>query len=630
MTVVFLVCVSCEKRKCGNMKKKLEHFRNRHLLLADILLIVLAFAVSTFLIFPAKTFSLYFTEWIPNLLLTELVYLISLGIARVYHVAWLHAASKDYIRIISGAVLGGVVSCLLCAFLLQDYAYPKFLIFVNIMIIIMILSIRFGARFIFHANPIHEGKEKRVLVIGAGRLAVMLLRDLHDEKRMHYNVVGLIDDDKYKKNQIICGAQVLGTRDDILHICKKYKVEEIIFAIYEIDTKQKNEILDICTQTGCRLKIMSGMHAVLTGDIGVKNVRNIRIDDLLEREPIQLKNKLIAEDIGGKTVLVTGGGGSIGSELCRQISKYKPKKLLILDVYENVAYDLQNELRDMFPQLNMSVLIASVRDKQRLDNIFATYKPHIVFHAAAHKHVPLMEDSPSEAVKNNVFGTWNVAQCADQFGVEKFVMISTDKAVNPTNVMGATKRVCEMIVQTLAKTSKTEFVAVRFGNVLGSNGSVIPLFQKQIEKGGPVTVTHPEIIRYFMTIPEAANLVLQAASFAKGGEIFVLDMGEPVKIYDLAKKMILLAGFEPEKEIPITFTGLRPGEKLYEELLMSEEGLKNTQHSKIFIGKPMEISEEELAEKLERLRGAIESQSGDEVKRALTETVPTYRITNNS
>lgn len=366
------------------------------------------------------------------------------------------------------------------------------------------------------------------------------------------------------------------------------------------------------------------MEALFSGKLGIDSVRNLRIDDLLEREPIQLENKLIAKDIGGKTVLVTGGGGSIGSELCRQIAKYKPEKLLILDVYENAAYDLQNELRDMFPQLNQSVLIASVRDEKRMEEIFQTYRPHIVFHAAAHKHVPLMEYSPGEAVKNNVFGTLHAAQCADRFGVEKFVMISTDKAVNPTNVMGATKRVCEMIVQAFAKTSRTEFAAVRFGNVLGSNGSVIPLFQKQIEKGGPVTVTHPDIIRYFMTIPEAAHLVLQAASFAKGGEIFVLDMGEPVKIYDLAKKMILLAGFEPEKEIPITFTGLRPGEKLYEELLMSEEGLENTQHSKIFVGKPMDISHDELEEKLNRLQKALETQMAETIKKALEEVVPTY------
>ena len=359
----------------------------------------------------------------------------------------------------------------------------------------------------------------------------------------------------------------------------------------------------------------------------MKKIREVEIEDLLEREPIKLNNKLIGEDLLGKTVLVTGGGGSIGSELCRQIVKIQPKKLIILDIYENTTYELQNELEEKYPNQKLEVLIASVRDKKRLNAIFSEQKPHIVFHAAAHKHVPLMEFSPCEAIKNNVFGTYNTARCAIENGLEKFVLISTDKAVNPTNIMGATKRMCEMIVQTLERENKTEFVAVRFGNVLGSNGSVIPRFRKQIQQGGPVTVTHPEITRFFMTIPEAAQLVLQAAAYAKGGEIFVLDMGEPVKIYNLAKKMIALSGLREGEDIEIKITGLREGEKLYEELLMAEEGLEKTAHSKIYVGQPLNINKEELEEKLSKLESVIE-KGIDEVKEIMSEVVPTYKPIN--
>ena len=451
----------------------------------------------------------------------------------------------------------------------------------------------------------------------------MLLRDIRDNKHLHYNVVGLIDDDKVKKNQVMCGAKVLGGRSEIERICREKMVEEIVFAIYTLPLSEKKEILEICTKTGCKVKVMPGIEAVLSGNFGFNSMRNIEIEALLEREPVKFDNNLIKEDLCGKTVLVTGGGGSIGSELCRQIIPFRPKLLIILDIYENTTYELQNELMEKYPDQQLEVLIASVRDKKRLDDIFSVYRPEIVFHAAAHKHVPLMEYSPCEAVKNNVFGTLNVAKCADEFGVRRFVMISTDKAVNPTNVMGATKRMCEMIIQTMAAESKTEFVAVRFGNVLGSNGSVIPRFKKQIAAGGPVTVTHPEITRFFMTIPEAARLVIQAAVNAQGGEIFVLDMGEPVKIYDLAQKMIRLAGFQPEDDIKIEFTGLRPGEKLYEELLMNEEGLRKTEHSKIFIGSPIAINHNELQHKLQILSIAL-NIGDDAIKEALKEVVPTF------
>ncbi|WP_203636407.1 UDP-N-acetylglucosamine 4,6-dehydratase family protein, partial [Thermobrachium celere] len=378
--------------------------------------------------------------------------------------------------------------------------------------------------------------------------------------------------------------------------------------------------------TGCEVKIMPSMDEVLTNTERVREIRDVKIEDLLKRDPIKLDNNAIKEYIENKVVLVTGGGGSIGSELCRQVIRFNPKKLLILDIYENNAYDLELELRANYPHIDIEVLIASIRDKKRMETIFEKYRPYVVFHAAAHKHVPLMENNPSEAVKNNIFGTLNLVECADKYNVKRFVLISTDKAVNPTNVMGATKRAAEMIVQAYAKRSKTEFVAVRFGNVLGSNGSVIPLFKKQIEKGGPVTVTHREITRYFMTIPEACQLVLQSAAYAKGGEIFVLDMGEPVKIYDMACNLIRLSGFEPEKDIKIKITGLRPGEKLYEELLLAEEGLTKTQNSKIYVAKPLDIDYEELKLKLEALKFAIQSEEPMKIKNQLKEIVDTYQV----
>ena len=424
---------------------------------------------------------------------------------------------------------------------------------------------------------------------------------------------------------------MLGTTDDLEAICKKYEVEEIVFAIYRITNAKRVEILDKCSKTGIKVRILPAMQSSFiegNGENLFKNIRDVAIEDLLERDPIRLDNDRLMQDIGGKVVLVTGGGGSIGSELCRQIMKFGPEKLVIVDIYENTTYELQLELNKAYPNNPPEVLIASVRDVKRLEEIFETYRPKYVFHAAAHKHVPLMEFSPAEAIKNNVFGTYNTAKCADKYGAERFVLISTDKAVNPTNVMGATKRFCEMIVQTMAATSKTDFVAVRFGNVLGSNGSVIPLFKKQISAGGPVTVTHPEITRFFMTIPEAAQLVLQASAYANGGEIFVLDMGKPVKIDDLAKKMISLSGLKLGEDIDIVYSGLRPGEKLYEELLMDEEGLKKTAHSKIFVGQPIEITADELQAKLDVLTEAI-TKDNRAIKEAVAKVVPTYVMKEN-
>ena len=440
----------------------------------------------------------------------------------------------------------------------------------------------------------------------------------------------LIDDDLSKLNHKISGVKVIGTRFDIPKLVSKYDVDIIFFSINRIDAINRRKILEICQETNVKTRILPTTEKIIDKQGAMNSLRDVEIEDLLGREAINFEDKNVKNTIKNKVVLVTGGGGSIGSELCRQIAKYSPKKLIIFDIYENNLYDIQMELNGEYNKLNLEAIVGSVRDKERLENVFSTFKPELVFHAAAHKHVPLMENSPLEAIKNNVFGTYNVVNCADKYGVQKFVLISTDKAVNPTNIMGASKRLCEMIVQTKNKHSKTDFVAVRFGNVLGSNGSVIPLFKKQIAKGGPVTVTHREITRFFMTIPEAVQLILQAQTHASGGEIFVLDMGEPMKIYDLAVSLIKLMGYEPNVDIPIKVTGLRPGEKLYEELLMAEEGLSATKHNKIFISNPLKIDEEELKRNLENLKKLdYDTKYGiNKVVNLMKKAVPTYKDPN--
>ena len=474
----------------------------------------------------------------------------------------------------------------------------------------------------------YSADQRRVMIVGAGSAGTMIINEMMARRELKYNPIVLIDDDKSKLGKRISGVKIEGNRYDIPYIVGEQEIDLIVIAIPSIDSKNKSEIIEICKNTNCKLQIIPGMYEILSGDATVSRIKDVDLEDLLGRDPIQLDNKGIEDYIKGRTILVTGAGGSIGSELCRQISMFQPKKLVLFDIYENNVYDIQNELREDFPDMDLSVLIGSIRDRDRLHEVFTKYKIDVVFHAAAHKHVPLMEDSPKEAVKNNVFGTLNLALEASAAGVSRFVMISTDKAVNPTNIMGATKRLCEMIVQAMDKQSKTEFVAVRFGNVLGSNGSVIPLFKRQIAHGGPVTVTHKKIIRYFMLIPEAAQLVLQAGAFAKGGEIFVLDMGKPVKIYDLACDLIRLSGLEPNKDIKIVFSGLRPGEKLYEELLMSEEGLQDTVHNKIYVGKPTFEDMDKLTIKLEQLRKLLELNDIDEIKHVMQMIVPTYHYKN--
>ncbi len=464
----------------------------------------------------------------------------------------------------------------------------------------------------------------RLLIVGAGGGGTRIISEVL-AGGTNYTIVGLVDDDLNKQKMLIRGFKVLGMRNDIPKLCEKYGVDEVLLAIPSLDHRNRAEILDIIRRTNCKVRVLPTLDEIVNYGKVTSGIRDVQIEDLLPRDSIKLDNQKITDYICDKVVLVTGGGGSIGSELCRQILKFAPKKLYILDIYENNAYDLQMDLIRKMPNASFEVLIASVRDKERIDSLFEAIRPQIVFHAAAHKHVPLMEHDPSEAIKNNVMGTYNVATAADKYGTERFVLVSTDKAVNPTNVMGATKRVCEMIIQSISSISKTEFVAVRFGNVLGSNGSVVPLFKKQIAERSPITLTHKEVTRFFMTIPEAVSLILEAASYAKGGEIFILDMGQPVKIYDLAVNLIQLSGLEVGRDIPIIITGLRPGEKLYEELLMNEEGLRATVNEKIFVAKPMTMDWKNLCAQLDSLQTSAYQGDAQQIKDKLAEVVPTYK-----
>ena len=508
---------------------------------------------------------------------------------------------------------------------------PISTVFLYLVILLMLVGgARFGYRFLrLYATRHHllgrgEHIESRVMIIGAGSAGEKILRETLVTPKINKEVVCFIDDDLSKKGRRIHNVPVVEGRNEILQQAEKYHVDEIYIALPSIDDKEVSEILNICKETKCKLKKLPGIYQFLNDEITLEKLKDVEVQDLLGRDPIKVNLEEIMGYVQDKVVMVTGGGGSIGSELCRQIAKSHPKQLIIVDIYENNAYEIQQELIRKYPQLNLVVLIASVRNTERIDAIFEKYRPNIVYHAAAHKHVPLMEVSPNEAIKNNVFGTYRTAQAADKYGVEKFVLISTDKAVNPTNVMGASKRMCEMVIQMMNRQSKTNFVAVRFGNVLGSNGSVIPLFKKQIAEGGPVTVTDPNIIRYFMTIPEAVSLVLQAGAYARGGEIFVLDMGEPVKIVDLATNLIKLSGYKPGEDIEIKFTGLRPGEKMYEELLMSEEGLKKTANKMIYIGKPIEFDDDVFKKQLDKIYKDAYDET-DNIREDIKEIVPTYQ-----
>ena len=606
--------------------------KNRNLLLVIIdILIIIAGYIASMIFLSIKVQPVSFIKQVGVCIV---IYEIFLNVFHMYQNMLHYEVGKDYVKYIISAILSVGTITVIAKILGLEYLTIKMNLLSGILIAGVFVMYRLAGRSILSrkASAKYGNQEKtkvkakNLLIIGAGMGAREIIITIKNSMRDRYNIVGIIDDNKNKLNHYILGIKVIGTRYEIPRFAKEYDVDEIFFAINKIDAVSRKKILEICQETGVKTRVLPTTEEVIDRQGAMNSLRNVQIEDLLGRDPIELDNKNIKNLIKDKTVLVTGGGGSIGSELCRQIIKYKPQNLVILDIYENTLYDIERELEADYPTANIKAIIGSVRDKERLEEVFNKYKPNVVFHAAAHKHVPLMETSPLEAIHNNVFGTYNVVNCADKFGVEKFVLISTDKAVNPTNIMGASKRVCEMIVQTKNKTSKTDFVAVRFGNVLGSNGSVIPLMKKQIEKGGPVTVTHKEITRYFMTIPEAVQLILQAVTYAKGGEIFVLDMGEPVKIYDLAVSLIRLMGYEPNVDIPIIITGLRPGEKLYEELLMAEEGLVSTKHDKIFITQPMHLEEKELNEKLYEL-GNIKynvDYSIEKVKEVMANVVPTY------
>ena len=614
------------------MKEIIKKNRNVLLILIDILIIIGCYIASIlFLNVPIDNIKVLVVQ----IALVVIVYQIFLNIFRMYQNMMRYEVGKDYIKYIISAFLSMIILSIVYKAFSLEYINLKVNVLSGVLIAGTFVMYRLAGRSILSRrmskyekiNKNQDNKANNLLIIGAGMGAREIIIAIKNNMRDKYNIVGIIDDDISKINHYILGIKVLGTRYDIPKIAKEKNVDLIFFAINKIDAVSRRKILEICQETGVKTRVLPTTEEVINKQGAMNSLRDVQIEDLLGRDPVHLDNKNINSLIKNKTVLVTGGGGSIGSELCRQIVKYDPKRLVILDIYENNLYDIEMELRAEYPKLNLEAIVASVRDKARLNNVFETYKPEIVFHAAAHKHVPLMEKSPLEAIHNNVFGTYNVVNCADEYGVEKFVLISTDKAVNPTNIMGASKRVCEMIVQAKNKVSKTEYVAVRFGNVLGSNGSVIPLFKKQIERGGPVTVTHKDITRFFMTIPEAVQLILQAVTYAKGGEIFVLDMGEPVKIYDLAVSLIKLLGYEPNVDIPIEITGLRPGEKLYEEILMSEEGLTSTKHDKIFISKPMHMEMTELEEKLNILKELEynEKYSNENIKNVMKEVVPTYR-----
>ena len=605
-------------------------FRRICLILCDTAVIIAASALGLLLRFdlnPARV-EMRFVEslwrYLPiNIICTLIIFYI----LKLYHSVWRFAGIVEMQNVTAACIMSSIIQY--AGLSILEYPVPRSYHFLyGGMLFFLTLGNRFAYRFVRYIKRLgsNNSEIRKIMIIGGGDAANVIIKEIRTSEHINNTTVKcIIDDDPLKQGTYIQGVRVVGTRDDIIETVNLFHINEIIIAMPSVAKKTIREIVEICNETGCSLKILPGVYQLMSGEVSVSQLRDVEVEDLLGRDSIKVDLDSIMGYVKDKVVLVTGGGGSIGSELCRQLAAHRPKQLVIVDIYENNAYDIQQELKTHYPNLDLLVLIASVRSSNRMNYIFKTYKPQIVYHAAAHKHVPLMEDSPNEAIKNNVLGTWKTAQAADLYGTEKFVLISTDKAVNPTNIMGASKRICEMIVQTYNKKSKTEFVAVRFGNVLGSNGSVIPLFKRQIGEGGPVTVTHPDIIRYFMTIPEAVSLVLQAGAYAKGGEIFVLDMGEPVRILDLAENLIRLSGYKPNEDIMIEFTGLRPGEKLYEELLMEEEGLQDTDNNLIHIGKPIEMDEERFLRQLEELKDICVLEPV-EIRKKVREIVPTYVV----
>lgn len=609
-------------------KKGLSRYRKQIVFLMDLFIVNFVYFVMIYWV-PIRNGTLI-TEiftWIPNLTLMIVCLCGFLWASKSYDSLWRYAETDEYISLIFMGGLAYVVY-----FLIQKILpIPKIPSVLSLCIYSMSLLLMMTARFIYRKYRMkvtsrNQGKKVRCAIIGAGNAGVALLNEMKNNVSNHYQPVCFFDDDPEKVGKFIHGIEVKGKIDMMPLLLRNTMVTEIIFAIPSANPTRRKEILEMCSTLHCHVKVLPDSFAAVQSENLIQNVRNVKIDDLLGRERVVFNNQEVFGFLQDKVIMVTGGGGSIGSELCRQIAKRGPKRLIVVDIYENNAYDLQQELKMEYGnKLDLKVEIASVRDREKVRELVGYYRPQIIFHAAAHKHVPLMEECPEEAVKNNVFGTYNVVHAADEFGVDKFVLISTDKAVNPTNVMGATKRFCEMILQSMKGRSHTEYAAVRFGNVLGSNGSVIPLFRRQIEAGGPVTITDKRIIRYFMTIPEAAQLVLEAGAMAGSSEVFVLDMGQPVKILDLAENLIKLSGYVPYVDIDIVETGLRPGEKLYEELLMKSDGLMKTTSSKIFIERQQEISQEEMDEKLDILHKALQAGGRENIRLAMKQVVPTYR-----
>lgn len=600
------------------------------LLFMDVMSVIVASFMALYIRFefsfkeiPERFMSAYeFT--LPLTIITTILFFV---IWKLYKSVWRYASATEMFNIALATTCAAVMQVIIRFISGQKLPRSYYVLYW-----IFLFGLTCATRFSYRILRILNSKRKNlgsntikqnVMIIGAGAAADAILKEIELSQYIHLKAKCIIDDQPGCHGKLLRGVPIIGGRDKIIPAASEYDIDEIIFAIPSAGPKTRKEILEICKETGCRLRTLPGMYQLINGDVSVATLKEVEIEDLLGREPVEINTSEVLDYVSGKIILVTGGGGSIGSELCRQIAKHSPKQLVVVDIYENSVYEIQQELRVKYPELDLVVLVASVRNTNRMNQIFERYHPEIVYHAAAHKHVPLMEISPNEAVKNNVLGTWKIVQAADKWNVKRFVLISTDKAVNPTNVMGATKRICEMIIQTYNNRSKTEFVAVRFGNVLGSNGSVIPIFKKQIEEGGPVTVTDPNIIRYFMTIPEAVSLVLQAGAYAKGGEIFVLEMGEPIKILDLAQNLIKLSGYKVGEDIEIKFTGLRPGEKLYEERLMSEEGLQETANKMISIGRPIKFDEELFLQQLEELKEYV-VQEPDDIRDYLKQIVPTY------
>ena len=623
-----------KQRKQGkqSLKERVESFPQYKVLLIvlDIIFINLSSFLALWLRFNMKIsdIELWYVDSIVSAALVNTVGTVLIfAVLKLYSSLWRFASIKELVYVIEGCIASILLNIFFYFFTYKPIFRSYFLLYGASLFLLTCVS-RFSYRLVrlLYRSNIHGRHVRNTMIIGAGEACNVVMKELELSTELDARICCVIDDDVKKQGTYIHGVKVVGGRDKILEYAERYAINEIIVAIPSASKVEQRKILAICQQVqGCELKILPGVYQLVNGEVSVSKLRNVEIEDLLGRDPIQITTEKIGRYVSDKVVLVTGGGGSIGSELCRQIAANGVRQLIIFDIYENNAYDIQQELKRTYPNLDLVVLIGSVRNGRKVNSVFEKYRPDIVYHAAAHKHVPLMEDSPNEAIKNNVFGTYKVALAADRYKTSKFVLISTDKAVNPTNIMGASKRMCEMIIQVFNNRSKTEYVAVRFGNVLGSNGSVIPLFRKQIEEGGPVTVTHPDIIRYFMTIPEAVSLVLQAGTSAKGGEIFVLDMGKPVKIADLARNMIRLSGLKEGVDIEIKYTGLRPGEKLYEELLMEEEGLKGTENELIHIGRPLEFQEEEFLKDLEELYQEAYAET-DQMKRIVKKIVPTYHL----